>query len=699
MNNQQFGTYRIISKIGDGAFGVVYKAYHPFLDREVAIKTLKTAHMTDTEQEQRFMREARTIARLRHTNIVTIHEFATTPVSGQALTYLVMEYLNNFSLDERLADGRHLSAIEAILILEQLAAALDYAHARGVIHRDLKPANILFNDAGQPVIVDFGLAKLVAATGSSDYGFSSPFESSLMGTPAYMAPEQVTNRDITPAADQYALALLAYRMLTGQHPFNLSGTIFQMLHDRVDSQPLPLNEASLEYSQGAADVMQRALHAHPAERYASCGEFVRELGRELLPDRYIPDIVTVTDPMQLLMLQVARQTLARGMYLLAGLALMGLLILLGIILNGYKNGAQAIYVWDGIYSYGGVDPDGSRIILGTFPGSPAETAGILPGDKLRGDLLLDTAQRDGRYTINSLPRHVFSTAWQPGPGDVVERSIQRGDNILNIRLTLDRSPYLMLLFGMYGACGVAIVLVAVWLLRRWGAEPGLQVFFALLLLAAASQYAQPLVPLVPFLGSFLFFAAFALIGHFFAMFPKPLAIVTRLRWLLPSLYLPILLPFGMFITAQNRDSGFWYTIPMFISASYILIVTFFIWQRGREGQADHRNGLRWFYIAGILMFVFGLGLVVLRLLTPNTLQAIGMTAFAQDMLYHVMRNITILSVLISVALGYHRIQWALGSSLPAALGSDQYTSLGYADALESKTLVLNPDILNLREPA
>lgn len=698
MNNHQFGTYRIINKIGDGAFGVVYKAYHPFLDRNVAIKTLKTAHVTDAEQEQRFMREARTIARLRHTNIVTIHEFATTQTNGQPVTYLVMEYLNNFSLDDRLVDGRQLSAIEAILILEQLAAALDYAHARGVIHRDLKPANILFNDAGQPVIVDFGLARLVATTGMSDSRFSSPFESSLMGTPAYMAPEQVLSQEITPATDQYALALLAYRMLTGKHPFDLNATIFQMLHNRVHSQPLPLNEANPDYTADAAAVIQKALQAKPSERYASCSDFVRELGRELLPDRYIPNVVTVTDPMQLLMLQVARQTLARGMYLLAGLALMGLLVLFGIILNGYKNGAQAVYVWDGIYSFGGVEPDGSRVILGTFPGSPAAAAGILSGDKLQGDLLLDTALRDGRYTVNGLPRHIFSTAWQPGPGDVIERIIQRGNSILNARMTLARSPYLMLLFAMYGACRVAIVLVAIWLLRRWGAEPGLQVLFVLLLLAAASQYAQPLVPLVPFLGSFLFFAAFALIGHFFAIFPQPLTIA-RNRWLLPSLYLPMLLPFIMFITAQDRNTGFWYTIPMFISATYILITTFFIWRRWREGQTDHRYGLRWFYIAGIQMFVLGLGLVVLRLLTPAALQAIGMSAFAQDMIYHIMRNITIFSVLTSVAIGYHRIQWVLGSSVPAAVSAANSMLLGYTDALESKTLVMDASILNMRESA
>ncbi len=697
MLNHQFGTYRILDKIGDGAFGVVYKAYHPFLDREVAIKTLKTAHMTDSEQEQQFMREARTIARLRHNNIVTIHEFATTQMEGHPLTYLVMEHLTMISLQTRLAAVRRFSVIEAVLILEQLADALDYAHVRGVIHRDLKPANILFNDAGQPVIVDFGLAKLVATTTTTDYGFSTPFESSLMGTPAYMAPEQVLNREVTAATDQYALALLAYQMLTGQHPFDLSRTIFQMLRDRVESHPTALYEIAPEYGNDASKILERALLANPKERYPTCGDFVRQLGRALLPDRYIADVVTVSDPLQMGMLKAARETLARGMYILAGLTLMGVLILLGIILNGYKSGAQAVYVWDGIYSYGGVESDNSRIILGTFPGSPAEKAGILPGDKLRGDLLLDTAAIDGRYSVNGLPRHMFSTAWQPGPGDVIDRFVQRGDTLISLRMTLDRSPYLMILFVMYALCAAGIVGIAAWLLRRWGAEPGLQVLFVLLLVAAASQYAQPLVPLVPFLGSFLFFAAFALIANFFAVFPKPLSLVVKAPWLLRGLYVPILLPFAMFVTAQSRDSGFWFTIPMLISASYILIVTLFIGLRWRERQDAHQAGLRWFYMAGGQVFVLGMGLVILRLLTPTALQTIGMTAFAQDMLYHVTRNGVILSVVMSVAIGYHRIQLVLGSSLPALDAPERPWE--YSPALESQTLVMDADILNMREIA
>src|SRR5262249_52267583 len=153
------GSYRITGTLGHGAFGIVYQAYQPFLDRQVAIKTLQNARTSNAAQEQNFMREARTIARLRHNNIVNVYEFATPPLEGQPVTYMVMEFLPGDTLEDRLKNQGRLNVIDTVNILERLASALDYAHAHHVIHRDLKPANILFNEADEPVIVDFGLAK------------------------------------------------------------------------------------------------------------------------------------------------------------------------------------------------------------------------------------------------------------------------------------------------------------------------------------------------------------------------------------------------------------------------------------------------------------------------------------------------------------------------------------------------------------
>src|SRR5688572_6810508 len=231
MEQVYFGSYRIIDTLGEGAFGVVYRAYQPFLERHVAIKTLQNTRTADPMNEHDFVREARTIARLRHNNIVNVYEFATAPLEGQPVTYMVMEYLPGETLDDRLKQRGRIDVVETISILERLASALDYAHARKVVHRDLKPANIIFNEHNEPVIVDFGLAKLAEMTELSES--ENPHTSHARGTPAYMAPEQINEGQITPAADQYSLGLIAFRMLTGEHAFNIEQTITEILLSRI----------------------------------------------------------------------------------------------------------------------------------------------------------------------------------------------------------------------------------------------------------------------------------------------------------------------------------------------------------------------------------------------------------------------------------------------------------------------------------
>src|SRR5579859_6112824 len=164
--NRYIGSYRITRELGEGAFGLVYEAYQPFLERQVAIKTLHADLTSDPRIEQQFMQEARTIARLRHPNVVTVFEFGSVPTAARPMTYMVMEFLPGETLHEVLQRG--LIAIpDVVSYVEQLAHALDYAHGQDVVHRDLKPANIIFSARGQPVIVDFGLAKLMALGGFS----------------------------------------------------------------------------------------------------------------------------------------------------------------------------------------------------------------------------------------------------------------------------------------------------------------------------------------------------------------------------------------------------------------------------------------------------------------------------------------------------------------------------------------------------
>src|SRR5882724_4834113 len=189
------GSYQVTRLLGEGAFGEVFQAYQAFLDRQVAIKLLHADLLSQESVQQHFMNEARTIARLRHPNIVSVYEFGIMPSDGRQLTYMVMEYLPGETLNTRLARAR-LAMPEVVRIAEQLAQGLDYAHAHNVIHRDLKPANILFSEQNEPVIVDFGLAKLMelsrAAEASSSLAAQTPSDQTTStGTPAYMSPEQV----------------------------------------------------------------------------------------------------------------------------------------------------------------------------------------------------------------------------------------------------------------------------------------------------------------------------------------------------------------------------------------------------------------------------------------------------------------------------------------------------------------------------
>jgi len=211
-NAHYIGTYQITGPLGEGGFGKVFAAYQPFLDRQVAIKTVRPELLDLLEQpaavsERLFINEGRAIARLRHPNIVVVYEFgvAQDSLTNQRIAYMVMEYLPGPSLGDRLV-RETIPVDKAIDWIEQIADGLTYAHAQNVVHRDLKPSNVLFSAAGQPVIVDFGLSWLMEEKKpelpSSDgekarekppqrHPGASTLNTNTIGTPKYMAPEQV----------------------------------------------------------------------------------------------------------------------------------------------------------------------------------------------------------------------------------------------------------------------------------------------------------------------------------------------------------------------------------------------------------------------------------------------------------------------------------------------------------------------------
>ncbi len=203
----KFGRYEIKSELGRGGMATVYRAYDPLFDREVALKVLPREMLHDPQFRSRFDRELKIVAGLEHPAIVPVYDVG--EEDGQP--YFVMRYMNGGSLAGEIEKGRF-SIEDAARIIEKVAHGLAYAHKKGVVHRDLKPDNILFDDTGAPFISDFGVAKLTESA-------SSLTGSGVIGTPAYMSPEQAQGVEIDSRSDVYGLGVIVYQMLSGQQPY------------------------------------------------------------------------------------------------------------------------------------------------------------------------------------------------------------------------------------------------------------------------------------------------------------------------------------------------------------------------------------------------------------------------------------------------------------------------------------------------
>jgi serine/threonine protein kinase len=208
MDQRKFGRYEIKTELGRGGMGIVYDAFDPRFEREVALKVLPREMLRDVQSRIRFEREAKTIAMLEDPAIVPVYDFG--EEDGQP--YFVMRYMTGGSLSDRMRKGP-MTVQESARILTRLAPTLDEAHAKGIIHRDLKPGNILFDQFNEPYISDFGIAKLFASQ-------TNVTGSAIIGTPAYMSPEQAQGENIDGRSDLYALAVILYEMLTGQQPYH-----------------------------------------------------------------------------------------------------------------------------------------------------------------------------------------------------------------------------------------------------------------------------------------------------------------------------------------------------------------------------------------------------------------------------------------------------------------------------------------------
>ena len=267
------GKYQTGDLIGRGGMSSVYRGRDVLLGRDVAIKVLKTSLAGEDgpdylDSSARFLNEAKITGRLQHPSIVTLFDFGTT---AENETYIVMEFVEGQSLRHHLGK---LTKEQIGEILRGVASGLDYAHQNGVIHRDVKPSNLLLTSAGNPKILDFGIA-LAAGTGNSRLTQTGI----VVGSPDYMAPEQVSGAALSAAADQFALAVVTFELLTGKLPFaGSSGMTMMATMTAILMQP-PLDALTLNPTLGEKSiaVLLRALSKQPEERFASCSEFVDSL--------------------------------------------------------------------------------------------------------------------------------------------------------------------------------------------------------------------------------------------------------------------------------------------------------------------------------------------------------------------------------------------------------------------------------------
>jgi len=270
------GKYRIIGQLGRGGTGMVYRAVDETLGREVAVKTLNGG-LGETDILKRFRAEATILARLNHPEIATIYEL----FRSETELLMVMELVRGETLEQLASRVGTLSPTRAAFLSGRILSALEYAHRAGVVHRDMKPANVMVTEGGGVKIMDFGVARVCGGEHMTMDGY-------VVGTPAYMAPEQVLAQEVDGRADLYSVGVVLYRLLTGALPFQ-ADTPAAMLHQQIAEAPTPLSQHRDDLPEWCETVVQRALAKSPAARFQTAAEFRQALGRA-------PGIVFTTDP-------------------------------------------------------------------------------------------------------------------------------------------------------------------------------------------------------------------------------------------------------------------------------------------------------------------------------------------------------------------------------------------------------------------
>jgi ligand-binding sensor domain-containing protein len=262
------GSYQIVEQIGRGGMATVYKAYQPSMDRYVAIKVLPSHFTEDASFVGRFTQEARTLARLEHPHILPVHDYG----EQHGITYLVMRYVEAGTLKDLITESGAMDLRTLARIMAQVGGAVDYAHSHGVVHRDIKPSNVLVDRQGNTFLTDFGIARLVAETAQ----FTA--SGAIIGTPAYMSPEQGLGQPADHRSDIYALGVMLYEMVTGRVPFEAETPLAVLLKHVNEALPLP-RQVKPDLSPAVERVILKAMAKAPEDRYQSAQALVDDLQR------------------------------------------------------------------------------------------------------------------------------------------------------------------------------------------------------------------------------------------------------------------------------------------------------------------------------------------------------------------------------------------------------------------------------------
>src|SRR5215472_1364143 len=263
---EALGKYEIKRTLGRGAMGTVYEGWDPIIARRVAIKTVKLPDSADPETEDalaRFRREAQAAGRLTHPNIVAVFDYGET----NDLAYIVMEFVDGPSLKTLLDKNERFALADTVRVMQDVLAGLQFSHERGVVHRDIKPANVMLTSSGQAKIADFGIARIESS--------SMTQAGTVLGTPAYMSPEQFMGQVVDARTDIYSSGVLLYQLLTGERPFE--GGMSAIMHKALNTEPPPPSQLSVTAPPSFDAVVRRAMAKRPEDRFPSASAFAEAM--------------------------------------------------------------------------------------------------------------------------------------------------------------------------------------------------------------------------------------------------------------------------------------------------------------------------------------------------------------------------------------------------------------------------------------